>query len=71
MSDNGLHPVRLFKTGSTLISESADMHRLSITEVRQRLQHIYPEVAHATIRETPQADGTLLVEFLPVAGRKG
>ena len=64
-------PRRVFKTGSTIISEAPEMRELSTESIRNLLKHTYPEVANATIRETPQPDGTLLVEFLPVPGRKG
>jgi hypothetical protein len=65
------NPRRIFKTGSTIISEAPEMRELSNDAIRNLLKHSYPEVANATIRETPQNDGTLLVEFLPVPGRKG
>jgi hypothetical protein len=65
------NPRRIFKTGSTIISEAPEMRELSAESIRNLLKHSYPEVANATIRETPQNDGTLLVEFLPVPGRKG
>ena len=65
------NPRRIFKTGSTIISESPELHGLDNESIRNLLKHSYPEVANATIRETPQTDGTLLVEFLPVPGRKG
>ena len=65
------NPRRIFKTGSTIISEAPEMRELSNDAIRNLLKHSYPEVANATIRETPQTDGTLLVEFLPVPGRKG
>lgn len=64
-------PRRIFKTGSTIITESPEMRELSNDEIKNLLKHSYPEVANATIRETPQADGTLLVEYLPLVGRKG
>ena len=64
-------PRRIFKTGSTIISEAPEMRELSNDAVKNLLKHSYPEVANATIRETQQNDGTLLVEFLPVPGRKG
>jgi hypothetical protein len=64
-------PRRIFKTGNTIISEAPEMRELSNDAVKNLLKHSYPEVANATIRETPQNDGTLLVEFLPVPGRKG
>lgn len=62
---------RIFKTGSSLIAEAPEMRSLSNEEVRALLKHSYPEVANASFRETPQADGSLLVEFLPQPGRKG
>ena len=65
------NPRRIFKTGSTIISESPELRGLDNESIRNLLKHTYPEVANATIRETPQNDGTLLVEFLPVPGRKG
>ena len=65
------NPRRIFKTGSNIISEAPEMRELSNDAIRNLLKHSYPEVANATIRETPQNDGTLLVEFLPVPGRKG
>ena len=65
------NPRRIFKTGSTIISEASELRGLDNESIRNLLKHSYPEVANATIRETPQNDGTLLVEFLPVPGRKG
>jgi hypothetical protein len=65
------NPTRIFKTGSTLITEAPEMRDLSNDEIKNLLKHSYPEVANATIRETPQADGTLLIEYLPLVGRKG
>ena len=64
-------PRRIFKTGSSLIAESPEMRPLSNEEIRALLKHSYPEVANAIIRETPQTDGSLLVEFLAQPGRKG
>ena len=64
-------PPRIFKTGSSLISESPEMRPLSNEEIRALLKHSYPEVANAIIRETAQTDGSLLVEFLAQPGRKG
>jgi PRTRC genetic system protein C len=61
---------RIFKTGSTLITETPEMRDQSIEQVRQLLKTTYPEIAHATVRERTEGD-TLVVEFLPVAGRKG
>lgn len=64
-------PRRIFKTGSTIITEAPEMRGLSINQVQEVLKHTYPELAHATVRETTQSDGTLLIEFLPAVGRKG
>lgn len=64
-------PRRIFKTGSSLIAESPEMRSLSNEDIRALLKHSYPEVANAIIRETPQTDGSLLVEFLAQPGRKG
>jgi len=62
---------RIFKTGSTLITESPEMRELTVGQIQDLLKHSYPELAHATVRETPQPDGTLLIEWLSQAGRKG
>jgi PRTRC genetic system protein C len=64
-------PRRLFKTGADLIAETAETQHLSNEQVRDLLKHVYPELAHATIHERDQPDGTRLVEFKAVAGRKG
>jgi hypothetical protein len=61
---------RVFKTGATVITESSDMRGLEVEQIRQLLKTTYPEVAHATVRERVDGD-TLIVEFLPQAGRKG
>jgi hypothetical protein len=42
--------IRIFKTGSTLITKSPEMRGLSIDQVKQLLKTSYPEVAHATVR---------------------
>jgi hypothetical protein len=57
LTDN---PCRIFKTGSSLIAESPEMRSLGNEDIRASLKHSYPEVANATIHETPQNDGTLL-----------
>ncbi len=65
---------RIFKIGATRIVEDPSMAALSSEAVRTLLKASYPEVAHATIRErtetTPHGE-VRLVEFLPIAGRKG
>lgn len=69
MTDQNSTP-RIFKTGTVRIVEDESMRELSTEEVRTILKATYPEVAHATVRET-NADGQTLVEFLPQPGRKG
>ena len=62
---------RVFKTGATRIVEDASMQGLSVAQVQAMLKVSYPEIANATVRESVNADGQQIVEFLPVAGRKG
>ena len=71
MLDQNQPQSRVFKIGATRITASPEMAALSNEEVRRILQVNYPEVANATIRETTLDDGTQLVEWIPVAGRKG
>lgn len=61
---------RLFKIGATRIVEDSSMVGRSNEEIRAILKFSYPEVAHATIREREQ-DGLTILDFIPVAGRKG
>jgi hypothetical protein len=63
--------IRIFKIGQTLITLEPTLQALSTEEVRQRLKYAHPEIAQATVRETPQTDGSLLIEFLPISGKKG
>lgn len=69
MSDNTTTR-RLFRIGTTIISESAATQDLTPEQVRQRLKTAWPEIAHAALRETREGD-TLLIDFTPQAGRKG
>jgi len=62
--------IRVFKTGSTLITESPEMRGLTIDQIKQLLKTTYPEIAHATVRERVEGE-TLIVELLPIAYRKG
>ncbi|MBN8590626.1 MAG: hypothetical protein J0M33_02665 [Anaerolineae bacterium] len=72
MSDqNPTQLPRIFKTGATRIVEDDSMRGKGFEEVRALLRSAYPEIANATIRETTTADGQPVIEFLPVAGRKG
>ena len=70
MTENTI-PNRIFKIGATTIQADASFAGLSNEQVRAVLQRSYPEVAHATIRERTLADGTPVLDFIPVAGRKG
>lgn len=62
---------RIFKTGATRIVEDDSMRGLSVEDVRSVLKVTYPEVAHATVRETTTDNGQTVIEFLPQPGRKG
>ncbi len=70
MTDNMI-PNRIFKIGATTIQADASMAQLDNEQVRAVLKRTYPEVAHATIRETTLEDGTVVVIFTSVPGRKG
>lgn len=70
MSDQNT-PRRVFKIGSVHITEDASMAGLSNEQVKEILKRTYPEVAHATIRETQLEDGTLAVSYIAQPGRKG
>jgi hypothetical protein len=62
---------RIFKIGTVRIVEDETMRELSLEQVKDLLKSSYPEVTHATTRETVGDDGTTLIEFLPQPGRKG
>ena len=40
-------------------------------QIRDVLKRSYPEASHAIIRERKLEDGTTVLDFIPVAGRKG
>lgn len=61
---------RVFVIGATRIKEDASMAGRSNEEIRDLLKPTYPEVAHATIRETEQ-DGLRIVTYLARPGHKG
>lgn len=61
---------RVFKIGATCITENETTAGLNNEQIREILKRTYPEVAHATIREREQ-DGVKILDFIPVAGRKG
>jgi hypothetical protein len=62
---------RIFKIGATRIVEDASSSGLSAEAVRERLKVNFPELAHATVRETTLEDGTVVLEYLNQPGRKG
>jgi len=66
-----VQPQRVFKTGATRIVEDDSMRGLTVAQVQQLLKSTYPEIANATVRETMNADGQKIVDFLPLPGRKG
>ncbi len=70
MTDN-TSPNRVFKIGAQTIQADESMAHLDNEQVRAVLKRIYPEVAHAAIRETTLEDGTIAVIFTSVPGRKG
>jgi len=61
---------RVFKTGTTVITESPETRGLTIDQIKHLLKTTYPEVAHATVRERVEGD-MLIVDFLPQIGKKG
>ena len=64
-------PNRIFKIGTTTIQADESLANLDNEQVRAILKRTYPEVAHATIRETTLEDGTVVIHYQAVAGRKG
>ena len=64
-------PPRIFKIGTTTIVEDESMTGLDLDGVKQILQCTYPEVAHATVRETTLEDGSTCYHFINRPGRKG
>ena len=64
-------PPRIFKTGSTTITEDESTSGLTPEQVRDVLKYQFPEVANATINSRSTEDGQQIIEFLPKPGRKG
>lgn len=62
---------RIFKIGATTIVADESFAELDHEAVREVLKRTYPEVSHAIIRERTLEDGTTVLDFIPVAGRKG
>ena len=71
MTDQNTTPNRIFKIGATTIVADEQTAQMDNEQVRALLKKTYPEVAHATIREQTLDDGTIVISFLAVAGRKG
>ena len=63
--------MRIFKIGTTTIQEDASMQGKSLDEIKAILKRSYPEIAHATVRETTLEDGTHVLDFIAKPGRKG
>lgn len=64
-------PNRVFKIGATRIVEDASLSGKSLDDVKAILQRSYPEIAHATVRETTLEDGSICYYFINRPGRKG
>lgn len=62
---------RIIKIGATRIVADEAMAQLGAEELRALLKPTYPEVAHASVRETTLDDGTPVLEYIAQAGRKG
>lgn len=62
---------RIFVIGASRIVADASMQNLDKEAVRTILKVTYPEVEHATIRESQLEDGTECWHFLAKPGRKG
>lgn len=71
MTDQTNPQPRIFKIGTTTIQADESFAGMSNEQIRDVLKRTYPEVAHATIRERTLEDGTVVLDFIPVAGRKG
>ena len=71
MTEQNNPQARIFKIGATTIVEDDSLTGKTLDEVKDILKRTYPEVAHATIRERTLEDGTVVLDFIPVAGRKG
>ena len=62
---------RIFVIGASRIVADDSMQTLDKEAVRTILKTTYPEVEHATIRESKLEDGTEVWNFLARPGRKG
>ncbi|HRL13917.1 MAG TPA: hypothetical protein PKX07_18695 [Aggregatilineales bacterium] len=71
MTEQNVSKPRIFKIGAVRIVEDESMRGQTPDAIRAILKASYPEVAHATMRETTLEDGTVFIEYLPQPGRKG
>lgn len=71
MTSPGSTKPRIFRTGTTVITEDDSTRGLSIEQVRTILKRTYPELADATSTETTDDEGQTTVTFMPRPGRKG
>lgn len=62
---------RIFKIGTTTIVEDDSLTGKTLDEVKDILKRSYPEVAHATVRETTLENGSICYHFISRPGRKG
>lgn len=62
---------RLFRTGTTVITEDASTRGLNVEEVRAILKRTYPELEHATYTTDTDEQGQTVITFMPKPGRKG
>ncbi|MBK9750803.1 MAG: hypothetical protein IPO91_29130 [Chloroflexi bacterium] len=68
---NPTQPTRILKIGATRIVADASLSHLNPEQLRETLKITYPEIAHATLRETTLDDGTQVLEWSAIPGRKG
>lgn len=70
MTEQNTQP-RIFKIGTVTVVEDESLAGKSLDAVKQILARTYPEVAHATVRETTLEDGSTCYHFTSRPGRKG
>ena len=71
MTNQSTTPNRIFKIGATTIVADEQTAQMDKEQVRALLKKTYPEVAHATVRESRLDDGTEVWHWNAVPGRKG
>ena len=62
---------RVFRTGTTVITEDDSTRGLDIEVVRSILKRTYPEPANASFTEETDYEGRTVVTFRPKPRRKG